>query len=755
MTWTTFDLARVALASGFYNGLGFVLTERDPFAFLDLDIKGEISPEDLARQIQIQTAFDSYSERSPSGKGLHIIIKGHVPRGRKRSHIEIYSSERYMTVTGDVFDNKPIQERQSQLHILWSEMSVGTSIYSDKADSPQTAEDDEILRRAANAANSAKFIALMNGEWGGEQGYKSQSEADFALIDIIAFYTQNRAQILRLFLLSNLGKRDKAQRADYVHTMINRSFDRMLPPISFERLSTQYAALVQTGFNGWSSANTLMKENGATNGVAPFVPVATADVAREGASTTISPVPQGKLNVKFPPGLMGEIATFVYHASQRPVAEVSLAASIGLMAGICGRAYNTPTGAGLNLYTLLIASSGIGKEAMASGISRLVESIAVIQPGTEKVPSIREFIGASEFRSDAALIKGVMRQPSMVSIIGEFGLKLKEMHAPHAAAHKAGIKSVMLDLYGKSGFGNVYRPIEYSDRSKNTESISAPAFSILAESTPSTFYDALDESMIAHGLLPRFLTLEYLGERVSSNESHATVVPTQQLQAALGTLAQQCHIFMHNGTIVPVLFVEESYILAKAFDKQCDREINATGNETIRDLWNRGHLKALKLASLVSVGIDNFRPLISVEAWQWAQQLIEHDINRMVKKFERGDIGVSHTIGEDKQQHDIMRTMRKWLDSPWSDLEKMRAGSYAMHNARVIPLAYIQRRLTSMASFRADRLGAANAINRTLKTLMESGVITEVTGKAKFDVGGRSFMIADFRYLQDEKETEQ
>lgn len=751
-TWTTFEYAcsmylntRDANGNLVYSGIGFVLTEGDPFGFIDLDIKGEISPDDISRQIQIQRTFNSYSERSPSGKGLHIIIKGHVPRGRKRSNIEVYSSGRYMTMTGDVFDDKPIEERQSEFQILWSEMGVGTPVYSDHDDAPQTADDAEIYHRASNAANGGKFVSLWNAQWA-EVGYPSQSEADFALIDIIAFYTQNREQIARLFRASWAGQREKAMRVDYIDTMINRSFDRMLPQINFVSLQSRINALVEMGFTGWQKGNGAAHESHAS---APFAHASNASEPTKGIAGN-GHMPQTRADVKFPPGLMGDIATFIYYASQRPVGEVALAASIGLMAGICGRAYNTPTGAGLNLYTLLIALSGVGKESMSIGISRLIESIAVLQPGTEKVPSIREFLGPSEYRSDAALIKTISEQPSMVSIFGEFGLKLKKMHAPHANAHIAGLKDVFLDLYSKSGFGNIYRPIAYSDHSKNTVSVNAPAFSILAESTPSTFYDALDESMIAHGLLPRFLIIEYFGIRVPSNESHSTMMPTTDLQSKLGTLAIMCHTMQREGKLIQVQFhSEDAYNLAKTFDKFCDAQINSTANEVIRDLWNRGHLKVLKLASLVSIGLDHYRPLITVDAWRWAQQIVQMDIERMVTRFEKGDVGIQ-TTNEARQQELVLKAMREFLFMPWSKIGGYKAGTPAMQNARVIPASYISRRLSNSRFFKDERIGVTNAINRTLKSLQDNGIIADVTGKARFDIGGKMFMISDIRYLTPE-----
>lgn len=125
------------------------------------------------------------------------------------------------------------------------------------------------------------------------------------------------------------------------------------------------------------------------------------------------------------PGLIGDIRDFILSAAPHPNADIALAGSIALMAGICGRCFNTYTGAGLNQYILLLASTGLGKEAAASGISKLLAAI------TPTVPAAGDFKGPA-LVSSAGLIKWLDKKPSVVSVIGEFGYKLKAISSPRA-----------------------------------------------------------------------------------------------------------------------------------------------------------------------------------------------------------------------------------------------------------------------------------------------------------------------------------
>ena len=101
-TWRSFDEAVVVLKTGRYDGIGFAFSTGDPYAGIDLDDcrnpeTGELE-EWAAKTVQ---DLDGYAEISPSGTGVHIIVRGKAPN-KKRGKVEAYSSERYFTITGQV-----------------------------------------------------------------------------------------------------------------------------------------------------------------------------------------------------------------------------------------------------------------------------------------------------------------------------------------------------------------------------------------------------------------------------------------------------------------------------------------------------------------------------------------------------------------------------------------------------------------------------------------------------------------------------
>lgn len=720
-TWATFETAVTSFQQNKYSGIGFVLTDNDPYTFIDLD-DTEGDAKALDRQLKVYREFSSYSERSPSGKGLHIIVKGHVPAGRRRSKIEVYSSQRYMTMTGDVFGDFPIAERQDLITVLWQQMGgdAAAKIYDGNAE--ELYPDSEVINRALKAVNGEKFSALLNGNW--QQFYPSQSEADFAFIDIIAFYTQNREQIERLFRGSPLGQRDKAKRRDYVSYMVSKSFDRMLPPVDIDGLRNQLEASIAETRRKMVTPSTGNPVGGFS---APLPPV----VAAPSRSLELP-----RFDYTIPPGLVGEVAQFIHAASPRPVPEIALAGAIGLMAGICGRAFNV-SGTGLNQYVLLLAPTGTGKEAMASGIDKLLNAVR------KTVPAISEFIGPAEIRSDAGLLKWLSRSSiCFLSIVGEFGLMLKQMSMQSANAHQTGLKRVMLDLYNKSGEGQVLRPMAYSDREKNTESILSPSFTLLGESTPEKFYEVLDESMISEGLLPRFLSIEYHGLRPALNPKHINVTPPDRMVEQLAALAANALTLMNAHKSINVKLAGEAKDLFAQFDAYCDTQINSTKTEVIRHLWNRAHIKALKLAALIAVGVHPYEPIIMYDVAHWAIALVCNDIRNLLERFASGQIGIE--TAETKQIDEIIRVVREYVTKDFAEIHKY-SDNAKLHNDKVIPQAYISRRLMASASFRLDRIGPSNSLKRAINQLVESGDLREVpkTDMAmKYNTSARGYAIA-------------
>lgn len=207
-TWLPYEDAQRLGDERHVNGLGFVVTRDDPFVGIDLDNAlepetGEVSPS--ARRII--DALDSYTEITPSGRGVRVWVRGTLPPGgNKRGPVEFYDHARFFTVTGQHFDGTPLEihDRQAELETVYRDIFAELRPLGHMLAFTLPVLDDEAVVRHArhHARNGDKFARLWCGDW---SGYSSQSEADLALCSYLGFWTSwNAARVDRLFRQSGL-----------------------------------------------------------------------------------------------------------------------------------------------------------------------------------------------------------------------------------------------------------------------------------------------------------------------------------------------------------------------------------------------------------------------------------------------------------------------------------------------------------------------------------------------------------------------
>ncbi len=195
-TWADFD---TALASSIhYDGIGFFFKE--PYIGIDIDdVRNDIErykANDTDDNIisEFVDMLGSYAEISPSGNGLHIIIKGELPpKGRRKGNVEIYDSGRFFTVTGNAIGGYSHIVDDSDygkikyLHNKYIASSEPVINRDQITKGGNNLSEDEIIRIALNSKNGMRIKLFLEGGW--EQFYSSQSEADMAFANDLAFWT--------------------------------------------------------------------------------------------------------------------------------------------------------------------------------------------------------------------------------------------------------------------------------------------------------------------------------------------------------------------------------------------------------------------------------------------------------------------------------------------------------------------------------------------------------------------------------------
>ena len=104
----TFDDAKGAYATGEYTGVGILLTGNSIIGVDIDDFKLTfIQNPQIKEWVANAVNAGAYSEKSPSGSGLRLFMRGKLPDGgRKHGTIEIYDTRRFLTVTGNIYPRK-------------------------------------------------------------------------------------------------------------------------------------------------------------------------------------------------------------------------------------------------------------------------------------------------------------------------------------------------------------------------------------------------------------------------------------------------------------------------------------------------------------------------------------------------------------------------------------------------------------------------------------------------------------------------
>lgn len=405
--WCSFNECVKAFRSGKFTGIGFAIGDSG-LTCIDIDHESEWDSTELDALLSgLNDKY--YKEKSPSGDGYHLWIKAVKPKemGCKsttfyNSLVEVYNSDRYITMTGSVIEpHSEIHEAQSELENVFSPLIKNKNNKPKNTHSPINYFDDESIInkiRKSNAQGNTKFIQLH------DSGFISDDHSadDMSYVNVLAFYTScNAAQIDRIYRTSAIY-RDK--------------WDRKTGDVTYGMITIDKAI------------------QGCTRS---YDPSYQQDVTFEFSDETINEDPFNISGVELtkPHGFLGEICKEIRAMSDRPL-ELSYPLTglhiINQLAkgrlGIDGRK--------TNLMTLLIAPTAYGKDINLRALSELsVTFRGTLKPWLNKP------------RTDKDILH------NMVERLGDCSYKVDEAHSlfqsiksSTASVYTVNIAAEMLDI---------------------------------------------------------------------------------------------------------------------------------------------------------------------------------------------------------------------------------------------------------------------------------------------------------------------
>lgn len=220
-TWSTFQTAVKTYWEKEYDGIGFMFSRQDTYVGIDIDkcVVDEMPNQFASEVIDL---MDSYTEFSPSGKGIHIIVKGNLPQnilgtGKKSTKygLEVYSYGRYFTFTGNKENSNDVLERTDELAELFEKY------FPDEPSLPSTDDvediksqrfsNDELWQKMFRSVSGDEIKSMHDGNIikTDMHGNPDHSATDIAICNHLAFWTaKNSTQMDAMFRETGL-MRDK------------------------------------------------------------------------------------------------------------------------------------------------------------------------------------------------------------------------------------------------------------------------------------------------------------------------------------------------------------------------------------------------------------------------------------------------------------------------------------------------------------------------------------------------------------------
>jgi RepB DNA-primase from phage plasmid len=319
-----------------------------------------------------------------------------------------------------------------------------------------------------------------------------------------------------------------------------------------------------------------------------------------------------------PGGMVSKLAHWIYGTSPSPIAEFSIMSAVVLHAALYGRKYVTPDGLGLNIYAVLIAGSGFGKDRPLKAMKQIATSI-----------NRGYLIGPNDVSSDSAIEYVLRHHPCLVLPLDEFGMVLSasgKMADPYARARRKSL----LELFSSSTSDWVakVRAADAGKKDKPPKSpIICPTLSVLGATTPSTFYNGLEGEAFSSGLMARLLVISVDKLPLLQSIDGVPEVPEdlvadlKQAMAMIPRGGVLAEVLKQDSTIKPH-FVAAGWADNNAKDRLMQvrhwaREIGIA-DERRGLIVNRAGDYTSKLATIRAISRDPSNTLVRVEDIEWA-----------------------------------------------------------------------------------------------------------------------------------------
>lgn len=299
-------------------------------------------------------------------------------------------------------------------------------------------------------------------------------------------------------------------------------------------------------------------------------------------------------------GIVGDTIRWITDTAIKPQPELAMLNVLAALGAVFGRRYATPINTRTNLYTIGLAGTGSGKDHSRKQVKELLNRAG-----------LANCVGGDRIKSGAGILTSLVKQPSQVMHLDEFGLVLQNLGNNKASSHLTEAAKHILELYSTSG--SSYNIGQGANVDADASVIHAPNLCLFGTSTVEDYAAALTERSITSGQLNRFIIIrvktdipqrrfDVLHQDIPQNILDAWTRFRPTLEAG-GQKLPETSVTRPTPIIVNWDEVKSRIYMMQNYEDEKMRE-----GQRASPLWNRYAENAIKIAMILAIARDPARP---------------------------------------------------------------------------------------------------------------------------------------------------
>ena len=314
------------------------------------------------------------------------------------------------------------------------------------------------------------------------------------------------------------------------------------------------------------------------------------------------------------PGVLNTVVDYYNQTALQPQPGFAVQTALCIGSVILARRFKTVLDNYSSLYFLNISSAASGKEHSKTVVTQVLRKAG-----------LGDRMAGAGYTSSAAVFSELLKKPAHLTVIDELGKYMESLkHVRNSYRQEA--TTTLMEAFGRChGELNslAYSTMTTKSSAESCKIIFRPAVTILAMTTPSTFYQNISVDQIKDGLLSRFLmhhsTIERQPLDLWSIKKAEPPDLTSWCQALDGRFAGNLHQVMDHEIVPQTVcldFSAEAKTILDGFSRHQCQMMNSLGE--IEELAGRMVEIALRISLIAALSMDPMAHTICGQAVQWA-----------------------------------------------------------------------------------------------------------------------------------------